>query len=177
MTDTNLGTYSPEEVQVIISVPAGNVVHAISGYVDGSFVNISREQPLSTLYTGADNTGGRTLRTNRSASIQLSLHQSSSSNDVLTQLYLNDQDARDNTWLFDILIKDSSGRSIYQGRQCFIGVLPDSDFSTTIGERQWTLSVRDLEQKLGGNAQFDPSVEQTLIALGADIDPKFASGT
>lgn len=176
MTDTNLGTYSPEEVQVILSVPAADVVHMISGYVDGTFVNVSRENPLSVLYNGADNTGARTLRTNRAASVQLSLHQSSSSNDVLTQLYLNDQDAKDNTWLFNILIKDSSGRSIYQGRQCFIGMLPDSDFGTTIGERQWTLSIRDLEQKLGGNAQFDPAVEQALVALGADIDPKFASG-
>jgi len=173
MTDTNLGTYSPEEIQVVISV--GDIVHTVSGYMDGTFVNISREVPLSTLYTGADNSGARTLRTNRSASITLSLHQSSSSNDVLTQLYLNDQDARDNTWLFNILIKDNSGRSIYQGNQCFIGVLPDSAFSTEIETREWTLQVRDLEQKLGGNAQFAPDAEANLIELGADIDPRFAS--
>lgn len=173
MTDTNLGTYSPEEIQVVISV--GDIVHTISGYMDGTFVNISREVPLAELYVGADNSGARTLRTNRSATITLSLHQSSSSNDVLTQLYLNDQGAKDNTWLFQMLIKDNAGRSIYQANQSFIGVLPDSAFSTTIEMRDWVIQSRDLEQKLGGNATYDPAVEQVLGQLGADVDPRFQS--
>ena len=176
MTDTNLGTYSPEEVHFIISLPAADIVHMVSGYMDGTFINVSREVPLSSLYVGADNSGARTLRTNRSATITLSLHQSSGSNDVLTQLYLNDQDAKDNTWLFNVLIKDSSGRSLYQGRQSFIGQLPDSGFSTEISQRDWVIQVRDLEQKIGGNAQYDPSDEAAITALGGTPDPRFASG-
>lgn len=173
MADTNLGTYSPEEIQAVISV--GDIIHTVSGYMDGTFINISREVPAATLYNGADNSGARTLRSNKNATITLSLHQSSATNDILTQLYNNDQDARDNTWLFSVLIKDNSGRSIYQANQCFIGELPDSSFSTEIDTRDWTIQARNLEQKLGGNAEFSPDAEATLSELGGDIDPRFSS--
>jgi len=48
-----LGTYSPQEVVVILSV--GDFVHTVNGYADGIFLNFARTTPASTLYSGADN--------------------------------------------------------------------------------------------------------------------------
>ena len=43
--DVVLGNYSPESVDIIISV--GQLVHSITGYADGTFVNVSRITPAS----------------------------------------------------------------------------------------------------------------------------------
>lgn len=173
MADLNLGTYSPEDIQVVISV--ADVVHTISGYADGTFLNVSREVPSSELYQGSDNSGGRTLRSNKAGTITLTLHQLSASHDVLSQLHKNDHEARDNTWLFSVLIKDNTGRSLYYGRQSFISQFPDSTFSNQVETRDWAFQCIDLEQTIGGNGKLDPATEQAIVALGGQVDPRWAS--
>lgn len=167
MADTLLGTYSPEDLTVIIN--AGGVAHQIAGFVDGTFITIAREVPASTLVTGADNTAARVIRANKSATINLTLLQTCASNDILTQIIDNDQITRDNTWVFSILIKDNTGRSFYHDDQAFIGNVPDSQFSSSVEGRDWVIHCRGLEQYIGGNAKFAPATAQELIALGGEV--------
>lgn len=173
MADIELGTYSPEDVQTVISVR--DVIHTVSGYVDGTFINVTRAVPSSILYQGADNSGGRTLRSNKAGTVALTLHQLSSTNDVLSWLHERDQEARDNTWLFSMLIKDNTGRSLYYARQCFISQLPESGFSTEVGERAWEIQSVNLQQLIGGNAVIDPATEQAILALGGTVDTRWSS--
>lgn len=172
MADIELGTYSPEDVQVVISVR--DVVHTVSGYVDGTFINLTRSVPSSVLYQGADNSGGRALRSNKSGTLALTLHQLSSTNDILSYIHERDQEARDSTWLFSVLVKDNTGRSMYYARQCFISNLPESGFATEVGERAWEIQSVNLHQFIGGNGRIDPATEQAIIALGGTVDPRWS---
>lgn len=165
--DNLLGTYSPEDITVLIN--AGGVAYEVSGFIDGTFITISREVPAATLVTGADKASARVIRSNKSATINLSLLRTVQSNDILTQILNNDQRTRDDTWIFSILIKDNSGRSFYYGDQAFIGNNPDVNFSTSVEGNDWVIQVLDLDQYNGGNSKFAPSGAQALLALGGEI--------
>ena len=73
-----LRTYDPK--QVVISI--GGV--PISGYADGTFLLIDRDENAFTKVTGADGTSTRVKSNNRAGSMTLTLKQSSPSNDVLS---------------------------------------------------------------------------------------------
>lgn len=168
-----LASYSPEDVTIVISVPEAGISHTVNGYVDGTFVTISRLVLGSEPYSGADVSNARVVRSNKNATITLSLAQYSESNDILSQLLQNDSQTRDSTWLFSVLIKDNTGRSMYFSRQCYIGGHPDSTFSTTLDTRDWNIHCIKLEQNIGGNAQLSPSTYQELVDLGAEIEERW----
>lgn len=171
MADMNLGTFSPEDVIIVISHP--DFTHIVSGYADGTFVNVERNLESSTLYQGADNSGGRILRSNKAGTITLTLHQFSSSNDVLSEIYRNDIEARDNSYLFNISIIDATGRSAFYARQCFISNLPSTGFGNDVETRDWMLQAVELDQYIGGNAVLPPDVVNTIQALGGTIAEKW----
>lgn len=166
-----LGSYSPEEVTVVLS--RGSFSYALSGYADGTFVNITRDIPASTLTTGASFHSTRVIRANTASTITLSLLQTSEDNDVLTDLLAVDVAVRDNTGLFNITIKDNSGRSLYYSDQAFIGNEPDRTFSSGAEQRDWTLSAVNLVSYTGGNAKFTPSGVDAVTQLGGEVDPRW----
>lgn len=166
-----LASYSPEDVSIIVSV--NGFSHSINGYADGTFVNITRLVLGSEPYSSSDNANARVVRANYNATITLSLAQTSESNDILSQLLRNDSITRDSTWLFSVLIKDNTGRSHYFSRQCYIGGHPDSNFSTTIDNRDWLIHCTKLEQNIGGNGQVTPTSLEELRAIGGDVEERW----
>ena len=71
--DSLLGTYSPASLDLVISV--ADEVHVVSGFADGTFINITRQTPASELYVGADLSTGRTKRRNKASTIDITLAQ------------------------------------------------------------------------------------------------------
>lgn len=173
-TTTQLGTYSPEDVLILIQ--NDNFSHEINGLADGTFVTIGRDVPRATLYTGADKSAARVLRSVRTGSITLTLHQSSESNDVLSALAEADEQARDSTWLFSVTVKDLTGRSVFFAPQAFLGTDPDTTYGTDIETREWTITYMNGTRVLGGNSKFNPDTETTLATLGVTNDPKWSMG-
>lgn len=168
-----LASYSPEDVVIILS--GNGFSHTVNGYVDGSFVNITRLVLGSEPYSGADVTNARIVRANHNSTVTLSLSQTSESNDVLSQLLKNDSITRDSTWLFSLLIKDNTGRSQYFSRQCYIGGHPDSTFSTAIDQRDWLIHCTKLEQNIGGNGQLTPATQNDLNSIGAEVEERWVT--
>lgn len=168
-----LASYSPEDVVIILS--GNGFSHTVNGFADGSFVNINRLVLGSEPYSSSDNTNARVVRANKNSSITLSLAQTSESNDVLSQLLENDSITRDSTWLFSVLIKDNTGRSEYFSRQCYIGGHPDSNFSTSIDNRDWMIHCTKLEQNIGGNGQLTPSTQNDLSLIGAEVEERWVT--
>jgi hypothetical protein len=168
-----MGTYSPEDVIVVISKSDG-FNHVVGGYTEGTFIDISRLVAHATMTTGADGSHARVVRRVKSADITITLHQSSESNDVFSALLALDEQTRDNTNLFSILIKDQTGRSMYSAAQAFIGTVPSSTFGVEMSDRAWVIHTTNMETHIGGNAVLTADADTTLQELGYVPDPRWA---
>lgn len=162
-----LGTFSPEQMTVVISV--GSITHVINGYADGTFLNFNRLIPASTLYSGADNTKGRVKRSNRDTEITLTLHQFATSNAILQELQRADESDSRNRYVFNITVKDNSGTSVWSSRQAFISTVPQAGFGTETQTRDWMITAISLDSHIGANSEFDASEVAVMAALGVDV--------
>lgn len=167
----NLASYSPEDVVILITHP--QISHTISGTADGTFVSYARSVPRSTLTVGADLHAARTLRRNKSGTITITLMQTAESNDVLSMLAQNDENAHNNDWIFSLTIKDLLGRSLLFADQAFIGNDPDTSYGTEVGTREWTIEVVNVQRHDGGNAIISPEGVDTLTTLGYTVEDRW----
>jgi len=166
-----LGSYSPEDVTVVIS--NNDFSHILGGFTDGVFLNVTRLIPHATLYTGADASHARVVRRVTSADVTFTLHQSSESNDILSALLRRDEEYRDNSQLFNILIKDNSGRTMYSASKAFIGTNPDADFGVEISDRAWVIHTTNMETHIGGNSEITPDGMSALEDIGYIPDSRW----
>ena len=171
MASTFTSTFAPNDVTVVIS--QGGFSHVVSGFSEDSIVSIERNSDTFNLYTGADDTNTRIYQANTSAMITLPLQQTSNSNDILSQLYENDRESRDSTGMFNILIKDNSGRSLYSADEAFIAVVPNSSFGNTMQLREWQIQAVRMSVFHGGNAKFSPEDQESFESIGGTVDAQW----
>lgn len=158
-----LGSYSPESVNVIIS--NHKFTHTFSGFAEGQFINITRTVPHATLYVGADASNVRVVRAVKNCEVTITLHQSSESNDILSQLLKLDERSRSGEDIFSITIKDLSGRTKAQSGAAFIGTSPDVGFGVEVSERPWVLQAINMDIFEGGNGKFSTAGWETITNL------------
>lgn len=164
-----LASYSPESVTIVIS--NDKFQHTISGYTEGTFLNIARVIPHATLYTGADGTNLRVTRSVTNLDITLTLHQGAESNDVLSALLASDEESRNLDWLFAITIKDTSGRTLVSSPNAFIGTVPDIGFGTEQSDREWVLHAVGSSVNIGGNGKLTADTYSTLTEnMGIEVE-------
>lgn len=173
MATQRLATFAPNDVNVVITQRSSGIAHIVSGYSEDSIVNIERTAETFTMYTGADNTSTRIYNANKSATITLSLQQTSASNDILTLLYSNDSASRNSSGLFSLQISDASGRSRYFSDDAYVGVVPNSAFGNSMQTRDWVLHAHNLDTYIGGNAVLSPEDQDVITTLGGSIDAKW----
>jgi len=137
-------TYDAKQVAVIIDgVP-------MSGFADGSFVVVERDNDTFSKVSGADGIVSRSKSNDRAGSLVLTLAQTSPSNDVLSAIQQLDEQA--NAGVVAVLIQDFSGRSVFVSAFGWIRKPPSSEFGKEINDREWTLDLADLDTFTGGNA-------------------------
>lgn len=137
-------TYDASEVIVSIGgVP-------MSGYTDGTFVEVARNEPTWTMVVGADGLVTRAKTNNFSGTLTLTLKQSSPSNDALSGFLQVDE--LTNAGVIPILIKDLSGNSIYFSAQGWISQYANSTFGKEVSDRAWTISLADVDIFVGSNS-------------------------
>lgn len=173
MATQRLATFAPNDVTVVITQTSSGIAHIVSGYSEDSIVNIERVAETFTMYTGADNTSTRIYNANKSATVTLSLQQTSASNDILTLLYSNDAASRNSSGLFSLQISDNSGRSRYFSDDAYVGVVPNSAFGNSMQTRDWVLHAHNLDTYIGGNAVLSPEDQDVITTLGGSIDAKW----
>lgn len=171
MADGILPSYSPEAVTVVLS--KGDFVHVVSGFADGTFLNVSRITPASELYVGSDLTAMRVKRRNKAANITLTLHQGANSNNVLQALQRADEEDDGDEWVVALTVKDNSGTTLFSSNQAFVSTVPDTTLSSTTETRDWVISAVSLSYNVGGNAKFDASEVQAMEALGAEVPERW----
>ena len=136
-------TYDP--AQVLISFNG----FSLSGFADGSFVQVARNEDAFTLQIGSDGEGVRSKSNNKSGTVTVTLIQSSDSNDILSGFAAADE--LSNSGMGALLIKDNSGNSIYAAETCWIKKYADSEFAREAGSREWVFETDILESFVGSN--------------------------
>lgn len=134
-------TYNPKEIIIIVGG------FQLSGYADGAFVTVERKEDMFNLQIGADGEGVRSKSNNQSGSINIKLLQSSASNEILSSFAKLDE--LSNAGTFPILVKDTSGTSLYSAESAWIKKIAPSEFGKEAGSREWEIETDNLQTFVG----------------------------
>ncbi len=138
-------TYDPKSVLVTV----GGV--SMSGYADGTFLEITADNQQFTKVTGADGYTTRVKSNNYGGIMTLTLSQSSPSNDVLSGILALDRAA--NGGVVPVLIKDMSGNTVVFAATGWIQQFPDMSFGNEINDRAWIIDLADIDIFVGSNGE------------------------
>ena len=140
-------TYDPKQVAVLVSgVP-------MSGFADGTFISVERDEDAFSKVSGADGIVSRAKSNNSMGTLTLTLAQTSPSNDVLSALATLDE--LTNAGIFPIIVKDNSGRSIHFSSNAWVKKVPAAGYAKEVGNREWIFDLADYSPFIGGNSTFD----------------------
>jgi len=169
MASTRTSTYSPSDVNVVISQESTGLVHVIAGYAEDSHINVERDSETYEHVTGVDNIATRVFKDNTSGKVTVSLGQGSASNDILSYLYQNDRDSRNSDGLFTLTVKDGSGRAVAFAQEAYIGVVPNSQYGNSLNNRDWVFHCTRMEDFIGGNSKISPEDVAAIEKLGGTV--------
>jgi hypothetical protein len=104
-----------------------------------------------------------------SAVITLELLQTSTSNDVFSQLLVADQSTQSSR--LQISLKDNSGRTEISSSEAYVSSLPQLTFTNDFSNRVWTIQMLETTTTVGGNAKQLPDIFNTIgEGLGKVVD-------
>ena len=135
-------TYDPLQVSVIVGA------HIVTGFADGTFVSVERNNQTFELVSGASGETARSKSNDRSGTITITLLQTSESNSVLQGFATADE--LSNSGKFPVIVKDNNGESLYEATEAWIQQPATAEFSKEISEREWVLETGQLIMASGG---------------------------
>lgn len=131
--------------QVIVTF-AGSI---ISGYADGTFVTVEFDEQQYNKVTGADGLTQRSKTGNYAGSVTITLMNGSASNDVLSVAWNTDRVS--NSGKGALLVKDLSGRTLWQAKNAWVRQMPSQGFGKDAENREWVMDCDELAGQAGGN--------------------------
>lgn len=140
-----IATYDPNEV--IISVLGVTV----TGYADGSFVDLEYDEDAFSLVVGAGGETARVRSQNRSATITLTLMQTSPINDALSAAHNADLQSGNGVGAFGL--KDNRGTTNLGAQNCWIQKPSPVGFAKELQDRTWILRADKCEGVIGGTVK------------------------
>lgn len=126
-------TYSPDQVKVIVGVAA------LSGFADGTFVDIEPLGDGVTSEAGADGEVARAMSLDPRHTITVTLQQTSRSNDVLSALHTADKISGGNGTV-PVAVTDLRGTTIFGGTG-WVVKKAKATFSKGLEAREWTIEA------------------------------------
>lgn len=146
-----LYTFDPKKVSVVLGP------YIAKGFSD-SMITITKTSEAFTMVVGADGEATRVKSNDGSATIAITLLQSSPTNDALSTIAT--ADALSNLGVFPFFLKDNLGTTLVAAATCFISKLPDMTFGKTQNDRVWNIMTDNLVMFVGGQstttANFTP---------------------
>ena len=138
--------YAQYDPALVILIVGGS---PMSGYADGTFLEVAFDEQQWNKVTGADGLTQRSKTNNFAGSITLTLLNSAASNDVLSALWA--QDRNSSTGAVPVLMKDLSGRTLWQAQHGWVQQMPNQGFSKNAENREWVIDCDALSGAMGGN--------------------------
>jgi hypothetical protein len=123
----------------------------IQGFSDGTSVKVERSEDRYSMKVGLDGEGGRARNNNRSATIEITLLQTSASNAALSNKARLDEDSPVPLAPEPMMIKDLLGNTLHSAQNAWIQKTPSSEFAKEVGERVWVFATTSLRYFDGGN--------------------------
>lgn len=139
-----LTTYDPKNVSVIIG---GKIM---SGFADGTFVTVERNEQAFNLKVGVDGEGTRAKSNNKSGKITIVLMQSSPSNDDLSAIAAADE--LTGAGIVPSLVKDNSGTSLATALTSWVQKYSNNEYGKEVTTRTWIMETDELQTFVGGNS-------------------------
>lgn len=144
MSSRSVATYRPDAVQVLINgLP-------VTGFADGTFVEIDRAADAFVKHVGADGKTSRAGTADKSGMVTFTLAQTSPSNGVLSGIAALDEATGNG--VVSILVRDASGASLHFAESAWVRKIPAAPYSKAIENRVWILDCAFLESLNAGNA-------------------------
>lgn len=131
-----LQSYDSNEVVIVINGLT------VTGYTDGTFVKVAYNANQIEEVVGAEGEVTRVPSNDRSATVEITLMQTSSSNATL--MVLGQQDRKDGSGIFSILVKGNNGEVLHSGNRAWIKKLPEYSYGKQAENRIWVISVAEL---------------------------------
>ncbi len=146
MSSNKVASYNPAEVDVIV---AGFM---LTGFADGTFVDIERDTDTFEDVAGANGEVARVMKNDKRGNITITLMQTSDDNKTLSNLHLADEST--GSGVFPVLVKDNSGDSIFSGAVCWIKKPAKAGYSKGVETREWSIRAAHLIPFVAGNADL-----------------------
>lgn len=121
----------------------------LTGYADGTFCNVERNEDMWSLQMGTDGTGTRSKSSNRSGRVTVTLMQSSPSNDVLSDFALADEAT--NGAALPLMVKDINGTSLYSAEKAWLVKTAPAEHGREATGREWVFETDELLVHVGSN--------------------------
>lgn len=150
---STLFNYNPEAVTALI---AGFI--PVEGYVDGTFINITKDVLPFTAVRTPDGTVARVYNSDQTYTIECTLHNGSTTNDLFTKLWLADE-ITSGKMKFPFLLKDNSGSDLFFSTTTWIEAPPAMVKSTTVDGRTWVLRSSFATINIGSNSEPSDLIE------------------
>jgi hypothetical protein len=129
--------YNPDEVTLTVAGAQ------MAGYADGSFVTVKPAAARIVKVVGTDGHYSISRHADRGATLEITLMQTSDSNDIL--------DALVDMPGFGVYLRDRNGRTIREAPAAWIEEVPEEDFDRSAKERKWVIGVERLSGVIGGS--------------------------
>jgi len=110
----------------------------MTGFADGTFIVVEREEDSFTKHVGADGEVSRTLNANKSGTATLTLKQTSDSNRILYGLLATDED--DGSGVAEFMLKDNLTNKTYAS-EAWIQKPPPVEYGKEQSDREWVFSL------------------------------------
>ncbi|KKM68186.1 hypothetical protein LCGC14_1463410 [marine sediment metagenome] len=138
-----VATHRPSSVTLVFNgIP-------ISGFMDGTYVALTKNTDAFALKMGATGTGARAQTQDESGTCVFTLLQTSEVNAALTAMHKLDKNAGDGVG--PLACKDLSGADTASAETAWIRKVADVEYSNEIMGREWTIETDNLDLSPGGN--------------------------
>jgi hypothetical protein len=149
-----------------------DVILTVGGYqlTGWQSITISRTVKGFTVIRGIRGKNTRVPNVDTSATITISLLQTSQGNDVLS--YIHELDLEEGTARIALMLKDNSGRSVFSSNEAYITGYPVATFSGQFEYRSWELFAQSTNTYVvAGNAKpatdlFDRALSEVGNFIG-----------
>lgn len=138
----SLKTYNFTDVAVIFGT------RALSGFAEGG-VNVTRAEDSFTDSVGADGEVSRSRTNDRRGNVEITLQQTSDSNDFLSESIVADENS--GAGVKALTIKDNNGTTLAFAAEAWVIKPADSPMARESGDRVWTIRCASLDLFVGGN--------------------------